>query len=153
MPTIARLKIVIALLIIPTSCASLALLNSSKQNVIHNKLLTALPPWAEELNRSIDGQVVGSIIDIKKSKNDAAMTLCVRVNKYIKQTNISDRRKGTNLNIKVYNKIQAERIERLASEGKIGKKMEYIISFKITRKDEIKLHELITIDLYTKQRL
>ena len=109
--------------------------------------ISALPPWAEELNRDIDGQLIGSIIEIEKSTKGNSISLYIKVSAHLNYQNYPNTEKGTKTKLRIYDKKQKERIESLITKP-TSNETEYIISFKVIREKGAESLELITIDPY-----
>ena len=135
-----------AFLAITTSITCLIFLYSS-ENIVPQIPLSALPPWAEELNRDIDGQLIGRIIEIEKSAKRNSISLYVKISQHLNHQNYPDTGKGTKIKLRIYDKKQKERIESLITKP-TSNDTEYIISFKVIREKGAESFELITIDPY-----
>ena len=119
----------------------------SRENKIHQKPLNALPPWAVELNNNVDGQIVGKILDFENSFNKESTNLHLIVTAHLNPINNRDMAKDHMMTIRVYNKIDVERIKNLIMKP-TSEDRDYLISFKTIKRDGVKWFELITIDPY-----
>ena len=109
--------------------------------------VNALPPWAVELNNNIDGQIIGSILNVETSFDKSSTILYVMVKAHLNPINNRETSKDGKMTIRIYNKGQVERIKSLVMEP-ISEDSDYIISFKTIKKNGAKWFELITIDPY-----
>ena len=128
------------------SCSSL-LLFDSKENEIPRKPLSALPPWAEELDKDIDGQIIGRILNVESHTDKRFASMNVIVKAHLNPNDNRAKGKDYRMIIRIYNKKDIERIQSLIMKS-TGKDSDYIISFKTIKKDGAEWFKLMTIDPY-----
>ena len=109
--------------------------------------VNALPPWAVELNNNIDGQIIGSILNVETSFDKSSTILYVMVKAHLIPINNRETSKDGRMTIRIYNKGQVERIRSLIIKP-TSEDRDYLISFKTIKRDGVKWFELITIDPY-----
>ena len=129
--------------------AAIALLTTFK-TALHEQTLAALPPWAEELNKKIDGQVIGILENIKYNDENNTLSLHVEIKQYLNPADSGGEKKSKTIEISVYNERQVKRVKSLTSGKNRIKDKYFLFSYKAIRGREEQF-ELITIDEYKHQ--
>ena len=107
----------------------------------------SLPPWAVELNRNIDTQVIGKIIEIIENKSEES-TLHIQIDKYLTNSKSKKITQAKKLSLRVNKEVHKELMTSLEKNSSIKSNSSYLISFKEENDGKVKYLELVTIDRY-----
>ena len=116
----------------------------------HSTFITkqaSLPPWAVELNRSIDAQIIGTIINIIETKG-GDITLHIQIDKHLTKGKSKVIAKSKVLKLRVHKQMHKELINSYTRNSKTRNNSSYLISLKAKEDDSIEHLELVTIDPY-----
>ena len=102
--------------IILTGCAALTTIIVDNYNSFSENL-ASLPPWAVELNRSIDTQIIGTIINIIQTKG-GDITLYIQIDKHLTKGKSKMIAKSKVLKLRVHKQMHKELINSYARNSK-----------------------------------
>ena len=129
-----------------TGCAALTTIIVDNYNSFSENL-ASLPPWAVELNKSIDTQIIGTIINIIETKG-GDLTLHIQIDKILTKGKSEMIAKSNALKLRVHKQIHKELINSYTRNSKTSNNTSYLISLKTKEDNGIEHLEIVTIDPY-----